>query len=466
MKKRMFFLVICIILCFSSAAISYATEDPTTNNDNDSVTTDEDGFSSSEKNTIETEGTIDSQLSDTIDISKMLSLKVEKIKVPFDADNLSGDVNAISYKTAINLNGDESMLYPTFDNKSTAIDNIKDQCSLVIGEMQDIYGLEKFSTSTWEDYYNIMHEYEENIFEAQNNDSISDEQDTKSQQIIKLRGFFDIYENYDTNDSILSEISKINMVKLDSATNLNDDIASKVEQIEDLSLIMPSNTGWETCVSDLSVQISAVTNDTTSTPEISKHPNNGKFSITKGVKWADDYATKPNKSKYGYKSSDCTNFVSQIKHEGGVPYYLTGNVSKGWSHWLEYHAQVAQHAYSTKWVRADSFTKFFGVKQKFKTESYSKKRTAFIKFAAAVKKGTFIAYDEEGDGDWNHNAFVSHTYHSGEDKRRSIDYHGSTYKDFKIAQHTKNYNAWVSGAKCGWEDLPYNHDSVIFAIVN
>ena len=144
----------------------------------------------------------------------MLSLKVEKIKVPFDADNLSGDVNAISYKTAINLNGDESMLYPTFDNKSTAIDNIKDQCSLVIGEMQDIYGLEKFSTSTWEDYYNIMHEYEENIFEAQNNDSISDEQDTKSQQIIKLRGFFDIYENYDTNDSILSEISKINMVCL------------------------------------------------------------------------------------------------------------------------------------------------------------------------------------------------------------------------------------------------------------
>lgn len=258
----------------------------------------------------------------------------------------------------------------------------------------------------------------------------------------------------------------IRLNKLDSTAEYNDNSISKIRQIEELTLIMPSNTGWEECVNDLNTEIYAITNDTVSTPETSKHPNNGKFSITKGVKWADEYAVKANKSKYGYKSSDCTNFVSQIKHEGGVPYCLTGNVSKGWSHWLEYHTQVEQHAYSTKWVRADSFTKFFGVKQKFKTESYSKKRTAFIKFASAVKKGSFIAYDEEGDGDWNHNAFVSHTYHSGEDTRRTISYHGSTYKDFKVAQHSRNYNAWVSSSNCGWEDLPYDHSSVIFAIVN
>lgn len=213
MKKRIGVCVIFIILCFSSVGISYATESPTANSNNDSITIDENGFNSSKKNTTDAEGSIDNQTSGTTAISKMLVLKVKKIKVPFDTDNLNEYVDSISYKVAVNLNGNESMLYPTFDNKSTAIDNIKQQCDLVIGEMQNMYGLEKFSISTWEDYCNIIHEYEEHTCEVQNNDSISEEDNEKSQQIIKLRGFFDIYENYDTNESILSEISKINTIK-------------------------------------------------------------------------------------------------------------------------------------------------------------------------------------------------------------------------------------------------------------
>ena len=196
---------------------------------------------------------------------------------------------------------------------------------------------------------------------------------------------------------------------------------------------------------------------------------NGSFRIADGVNWADAYAANPNSAAYGYKGSDCTNFTSQIKHEGGVPYYLVGNMNSGWSHWIEPHGQGSVHSHSVKWVRADAFAKYFGVKSRYKTKDYDNKRTAFIKFAAAVKKGSFIAYDEEGDGDWNHNAFVSHTYHSGENSRRSISYKGSSYKDFKIAQHTRNYNKWVSSNGSGgngWEDLPYSHSKVVFAIIN
>lgn len=61
----------------------------------------------------------------------------------------------------------------------------------------------------------------------------------------------------------------------------------------------------------------------------------------------------------------------------------------------------------------------------WKTGSYSSKRTAFIKFAAATKKGSFIAYDRTNDGSWNHCGFVTAVKSSA-----TINYLGSKYKDF------------------------------------
>lgn len=63
-------------------------------------------------------------------------------------------------------------------------------------------------------------------------------------------------------------------------------------------------------------------------------------------------------------------------------------------------------------------------------------------FQNKVSKGKFIAYDSEADGKWNHVAFVT-----------AIGSQKSNYRDFKIAQHTKNYHAWVSSDTNGWENV-------------
>ena len=52
----------------------------------------------------------------------------------------------------------------------------------------------------------------------------------------------------------------------------------------------------------------------------------------------------------------------------------------------------------------------------------------------------------EDDGDWDHAGFVV-------DKGTVLS--SSGYYDIKIAQHTKNYNSWVSSSTNGWEN--YNN---------
>ena len=119
---------------------------------------------------------------------------------------------------------------------------------------------------------------------------------------------------------------------------------------------------------------------------------------------------------------------SQIARAGGI---------SNRSNWYYNSTQ----SYSTSWVRADTFVKTWKV-------AYS--TTSFKTFSNKVSKGKFIAYDSEADGKWNHVAFVT-----------AIGSQKSNYRDFKIAQHTKNYHAWVSSDTNGWENV-----SGLKAIIN
>ena len=51
------------------------------------------------------------------------------------------------------------------------------------------------------------------------------------------------------------------------------------------------------------------------------------------------------------------------------------------------------------------------------------------------------------DGKWNHCAFVTDVGTRG-------TYGDQVYRDLKIAQHTTNYNAWVSSSTNNWEKNP------------
>ena len=61
-------------------------------------------------------------------------------------------------------------------------------------------------------------------------------------------------------------------------------------------------------------------------------------------------------------------------------------------------------------------------------------------FKSNIKKGSFIVADYENDGDWDHCGFVT-------DK---------TSNDYKVAQHTSNYNAWTSTSTNNWDKVGSN----------
>ena len=160
--------------------------------------------------------------------------------------------------------------------------------------------------------------------------------------------------------------------------------------------------------------------------------------------------------------ADCTNFVSQIKRAGGVPRcikYSGGNdIRINWS--TSWHCIPKEDKYSTGWVNANAFVRFFGVK-------YSTK--SFISFADNVKKGSFVSFDRTDDGEFDHNGFITHTIRKKGESRRKVKYLDTnlTYKDFKLAQHSNRYNEWTSvGKKNHWETLKQRFPKIKFVIVN
>lgn len=67
-------------------------------------------------------------------------------------------------------------------------------------------------------------------------------------------------------------------------------------------------------------------------------------------------------------------------------------------------------------------------------------------FSVKLTKADIIAFDNASDGDWNHMGFVT-------DKKTTVSsVGGKKYYDYKVAQHTSNYNAWVSSTTNKWED--------------
>ena len=159
------------------------------------------------------------------------------------------------------------------------------------------------------------------------------------------------------------------------------------------------------------------------TPQISTYSN---FNISKAISYAAKYAETYNYSYQVWLNADCTNFASQIVRAGGIE--NKGSASSGW-----YYGGVGNN--SDAWRLADNFVKYWKV-------DYS--TINFNTFSNKISKGKFIAYDSNSDGKWNHVAFVTDTK-SGTTT--------SGYKDFKVAQHTKNYHAWVSSTTNGWENV-------------
>lgn len=307
-------------------------------------------------------------------------------------------MTALSVKEKLVVGEVSVPLYVTFDSQEEALQDISS--NLVIGTIMEMYGYSPISDDNWKLYYDAMYE----LMDSPLRPEWYNEGNTEFRQ---LRQFFDIYENKEKNDVIKSTILTS---AISGGITPNIDVMSLLPY-ESYNTLNAVNTG----ISVASVVV------------------NG-FNVDNGVAYAKKYAETANKSVYGTKSKDCTNFVSQILENGGIAQVKYSDEAKGWWHTTSSVHGSTFHKYSISWVNADTFSRYMGV-------HYTS--TSLYNFSKNLQRGDFIAADFDNDGDWDHMGFVV--------DRDSTTTNG--YYDFKVAQHTDNYLAWATSDKNNWDQI-------------
>ncbi|GAX91953.1 amidase domain-containing protein [Effusibacillus lacus] len=96
---------------------------------------------------------------------------------------------------------------------------------------------------------------------------------------------------------------------------------------------------------------------------------------------------------------DCTNYVSQCMHAGGMPMAFNPRKDRGW--WYRHQGGNASWSYS--WAVAHALRWYLE----------GSGRAAVVTNPQQLKIGDVICYDWEGDGMWQHNTIVVDFNHEG-----------------------------------------------------
>lgn len=304
----------------------------------------------------------------------------------------------------IYVNGEKNKLYRVFADEDEAITDIKTKVPNLLATLADEYNLADLSNANWSDYRDAMFM----LFDSENKPTDYNESNS---DFITLRAFFDIYENADKNIEILEISNSLNYTRI--STPLNSELN------EELALLLP--------YTEPLAQEFMESKEPSIVPYAS-------YNVTNAINYANKYATSPNTPTYYYFSNgDCANFTSQILENAGVSQIVYSDVAKGWWHKREkgFLGIGYKHTHSQSWSMADTFARYQGVM--YSTTSHSS-------FKSNISKGSFIVADFQNDGDWDHCGFVT-------DKNSS---------DYKVAQHTSNYNAWASSSTNSWDTIGSN----------
>lgn len=161
----------------------------------------------------------------------------------------------------------------------------------------------------------------------------------------------------------------------------------------------------------------------------------GLNNVTEANNYAKAYAESPNTKDYTeFSRGDCTNFVSQICHAGGVP------MTSSWN-WYGYYN------HTNTWTVADDFC------QHFKPRWYTGVTPAhFLNFSKQLytKGGSVIGYDDDNNGHWDHVGYVvarSSSICYRYNKNFNTDFE---FYNFEVAQHTNNYLLWADNDDNHW----------------
>lgn len=282
-------------------------------------------------------------------------------------------------------------------NKYEALNYINEKCFNFIELISKKYELDELNDTTWEDYYTyLFYEMEEIDYD---NESLCDE-------MYELLKFFDIYENYAKNEDIIEELNAAcNNVALFNSS-------AKIE--EEFKSILPYK--YET-KNTMNVNIQSVRNS---------------FDLDLGLQYAEKYAKKPNTDNYYFRHGDCANFASQILEASGYEQVKYSDVNLGWWHLKKTNIGIVSHTHSLSWSMGNYFAEYFGI-------CYT--TTSNYDFSDHLMVADFVALDHDNDGDWDHIGFVT-------GKKGYLE---NGFYNYRIAQHTRNYNNWTYEDENSWE---------------
>lgn len=281
-----------------------------------------------------------------VDAKEQTEFVIQKENVAYNDTKYLADIDTISIKYSMQIEGEKNLLYPTFDNRESALSNIKKSASSLLERISAENNLDELCQDNWELYYNAVAVYTDN-----------------ENEIKLLKSFFDIYENDFSNEEIIQCVKQ------------NSDAEFIREQ---LYYLLPNNTPY---VIEVNNQIS----------EISTYSD---FDLDAAIRYAKAYAVHPNGYDYAIFDSDCTNFASQIMENAGIGQ----DDSLQWSNVGWWHVKDGNsHYHSKSWTVADRFARYMGVV--YSTHSH-------YDFSENLQASDFILEDMYDDGDWNHVGFV------------------------------------------------------------
>ena len=335
-------------------------------------------------------------------------VSTRNISEPFSIPIID-ELGTISTKTKLVLEKKEYRLYCTFDNPVVAIKRLYDSAPSILGELEKRFGFKQLTVDNWAQYRDAMYEF----VDSANCPEWLHEGNTEYQ---KMNAFFDIIENDSVNHGIL---------ELANRFGKNNGADVKRILFEELLVELP----YHEVAEELDMTLCKGSN-------IAGYAG---FNETQGIEYANRHATNRNKAQYhSFNNADCANFTSQILENGGIQQVVYTDVHKGWWHIRKIGLLgIVTHSHSRSWAVADVFARYMGV-------SYT--TTSNLYFSFSILPGDFVAGDWTSDGNWDHMGFIT--------GKRIIN--NKTSYDYKVAQHTTDYNKWWTENGNNWEDVGRN----------
>jgi hypothetical protein len=123
----------------------------------------------------------------------------------------------------------------------------------------------------------------------------------------------------------------------------------------------------------------------------------GSYNRAAAVQYANQYWNSRNPNFLFFKEDDCTNFISQCIHAGGIPMQFSNDRNKGW--WYQ-RAGGTKDRWSYSWTVANSLYWYLRGRRR------QGLRAELVDSPYKLLLGDVICYSWTGER-WNHNTMVT-----------------------------------------------------------